>query len=282
MRKNAAMHHIVVLALPDVVAFDLAIPLQVFGHVDRRHHYRVDVAAEQHETPTTTGYAVTRTADLSVLAAADTVVVPGFWPFLPSDAALDALRAAHARGARMVSICTGAFALAQAGVLDGLRATTHWHHTAELAEFESVTVDPDVLYVDQGQVLTSAGVAAGLDLSLHLLRLDHGADAAAEVARRMVVAPHRDGGQAQYLDRPLPTSARSSAVANCSKGEGSLAGHSRGRSVSAFSAISSRLSTVRLRARSITRLRAIVNSQVSKRALPLYCAPRSSTRIQVS
>ena len=166
MRNNAAMHRIAVLALPDVVAFDLAIALQVFGHADRRHLYRVDVAAEHDVVPTTTGYGLTRTAGLAALARADTVLVPGFEPFLPSAAALDALRHAHARGARMVSICTGAFALAHAGVLDGRRATTHWHHTAELAAFDRVTVDPDVLYVDEGNVLTSAGVAAGLDLCL--------------------------------------------------------------------------------------------------------------------
>ncbi len=118
------------------------------------------------------------------------------------------LREAAARGARMVSICTGAFGLAQAGLLDGRRATTHWRYAARLARmFPRVTVDPDVLYVDDGDVLTSAGVAAGVDLCLHLVRRDFGAEAANAIARRMVVAAHRDGGQAQFVERPLPASA---------------------------------------------------------------------------
>ena len=212
MRNNPAMHRIAVLTLPHVVAFDLAIPLQVFGHGDRRDHYRVDVVAEEPVVPTTTGYGITRTAPLSALRRADTVIVPGFFPFGATPAALTALRRADDRGARMVSICTGAFALAEAGILAGRRATTHWHHTAQLAAFAGTTVDADVLYVDEGRVLTSAGVAAGIDLCLHILRLDHGVEAAAGVARRMVVAPHRDGGQAQYLDRPLPTSGASLAA----------------------------------------------------------------------
>ena len=108
------------------------------------------------------------------------------------------------RGARVASICTGAFALAHAGLLDGRRATTHWDSTAALAErFPQVEVDPGVLYVDEGDVLTSAGVAAGVDLCLHIVRRDHGAELAARVARRIVVAPHREGGQAQFIERPI-------------------------------------------------------------------------------
>jgi transcriptional regulator GlxA family with amidase domain len=122
------------------------------------------------------------------------------------DPALDALRRAADRGKRVVSICTGAFALAAAGVLDGRRATTHWRHAAALAaRYPSVTVEPDVLYVDEGRVLTSAGVASGIDLCLHIVRLDHGARVANRIARRVVVSPHRDGGQAQFIERPLPT-----------------------------------------------------------------------------
>ena len=135
------------------------------------------------------------------------MLVPGLrpaqWP--PPAAALDALRAAHARGARVASICTGAFVLAHAGLLDGRRATTHWAHAERLAErYPAVTVDPGVLYVDEGDVLTSAGVAAGIDLCLHLVRRDHGAEVANAVARRIVVAPHRDGGQAQFVEAPVP------------------------------------------------------------------------------
>ena len=135
------------------------------------------------------------------------MIVPGIgdraWP-LPHDGARRAARRRR-RGARVASICTGAFVLAAAGLLDGRRATTHWRYAARLARaFPRVDVDPDVLYVDDGDVLTSAGVAAGVDLCLHLVRRDHGAEAANAVARRMVVAAHRDGGQAQFVERPLP------------------------------------------------------------------------------
>jgi transcriptional regulator GlxA family with amidase domain len=118
---------------------------------------------------------------------------------------LDALRRAHARGARLLTVCSGAYALAHAGLLDGLRATTHWMHADDLArQFPEVDVDPNVLYVDTGQIMTSAGTAAGIDLLLHVVRLDHGADVANAVARRMVVPPHRDGGQAQFVEAPVP------------------------------------------------------------------------------
>ena len=158
--------------------------------------------------PSTVGVPVVAAAGLAGVAEADTVIVPGFAPLdPPAVRVLEELRAAAGRGARVVSICTGAFALAAAGLLDGRSATTHWHHTAELAaRHPAVRVDPDVLYLDHGRVATSAGMAAGIDLCLHLLRCDHGADAAADVARRMVVAPHRSVGQAQLLDRALPPS----------------------------------------------------------------------------
>lgn len=144
---------------------------------------------------------------LDRLARAGTVIVPG-WADVdvdpPADL-VDAVRAAHEAGARVVSLCTGAFVLAAAGLLDGKRATTHWAHTGALAErHPRVTVDPDVLYVDNGSVLTSAGKAAAMDLCLHLVRLDHGASVANTVARRLVVPPHRDGGQAQFVTTPVP------------------------------------------------------------------------------
>lgn len=203
------MHRVVALALPDVVAFDLSIPAQVFGHPDERERYRFEVCTT---TPgavrSTTGFAVLVERGLDVLSRADTVVVPGFVPHHdPDSRALDALRAAAARGARMVSVCTGAFALAAAGLLDGRRAATHWRDAPELAaRYPAVEVDADVLYVDDGAVCTSAGLAAGIDLCLHLVRCDHGVETAARVARRMVVPPYRDGGQAQFLERPLPAS----------------------------------------------------------------------------
>ena len=200
------MHRVVAVALPEVVAFDLTIPAQVFGHRDERERYSFTVAAEQAgPVPSTTGFAVHAPHGLEALATADTVIVPGYAP--PSPPVREALRSAARRGARVVSVCTGAFALAAAGLLDGLRPTTHWRDAGELAaRHPDVDVDPDVLYVDAGAVMTSAGVAAGIDLCLHLVRTDHGEQAAAGVARRMVVAPHREGGQAQFLRRPLPPS----------------------------------------------------------------------------
>lgn len=144
---------------------------------------------------------------LDALTGADTVVVPALEDVeTPPPADLvAAVAAAHATGARVVSLCTGAFVLAAAGLLDGRRATTHWAHAEQLAaRHPAVRVDPDVLYVDEGTVLTSAGKAAGMDLCLHVVRLDHGATVANELARRLVVPPHRSGGQAQYIPRPLP------------------------------------------------------------------------------
>ncbi|MEU8513549.1 helix-turn-helix domain-containing protein [Kitasatospora sp. NPDC048722] len=139
--------------------------------------------------------------------SADTVVVPG-WADVdeePPRELVDAVRAAHDNGARVVSLCTGAFVLAAAGLLDGLRATTHWAHTRALAaRHPDVRVDPDVLYVDNGSVLTSAGKAAAMDLCLHLVRLDHGSSVANALARLLVVPPHRDGGQAQFVPTPVP------------------------------------------------------------------------------
>ncbi|MFH8837872.1 helix-turn-helix domain-containing protein [Streptomyces sp. NPDC017868] len=144
---------------------------------------------------------------LDRLPHADTVVVPG-WADVdeePPAELVDAVRAAHEAGARVASLCTGAFVLAAAGLLDGRRATTHWAHTEALAaRYPRVDVDPDVLYVDNGTVLTSAGKAAAMDLCLHLVRLDHGSAVANAVARRLVVPPHRDGGQAQFVTAPVP------------------------------------------------------------------------------
>jgi transcriptional regulator GlxA family with amidase domain len=200
------MHHVTVLALADVVAFDLSTPAQAFGNEPGRYAFTA-CGVRAGSVPSTTGFAIDVPRGLDAVAEADTVLVPGLrppqWP--PPAAALDALRAAHARGARVASICTGAFVLAQAGLLDGRRATTHWAHAERLARrYPAVTVDPGVLYVDEGDVLTSAGVAAGIDLCLHLVRRDHGAEVANAVARRIVVAPHRDGGQAQFVEAPLP------------------------------------------------------------------------------
>ncbi|AJT69773.2 hypothetical protein T261_8177 [Streptomyces lydicus] len=144
---------------------------------------------------------------LDRLPRADTVIVPG-WADVDEDPPadlVDAVRAAHEAGARVASLCTGAFVLAAAGLLNGRRATTHWAHADDLrARFPQVEVDPDVLYVDSGSVLTSAGKAAAMDLCLHLVRLDHGSSTANAIARRLVVPPHRAGGQAQFVTTPVP------------------------------------------------------------------------------
>jgi transcriptional regulator GlxA family with amidase domain len=202
---SAMRHRLAILALPEVVVFDLATPFQV---LDR--HYEVTLCGvEAGAIPTTSGFPIVAGRGLDAVAEADTVLVPGFdpreqgWP--PPAPALRALQAANRRSARVASICTGAFALGAAGLLDGRRVTTHWRHAARLAElYPKARVDPDVLYVDEGDLLTSAGVAAGIDLCLHLLRRDHGAEAANAAARQTVVAPHRGGGQAQFIQRAVP------------------------------------------------------------------------------
>ncbi|HST41182.1 MAG TPA: helix-turn-helix domain-containing protein, partial [Conexibacter sp.] len=162
------------------------------------------------------GFPIVAEHGLDELERAGTIVVPGSVgaeESTPPPAVLDALRAAAERGARILSVCAGAFALAHAGLLDDRRATTHWADAELLAaRFPRVTVDPDVLYVDEGQVLTSAGIAAGLDLCLHVVRCDHGAEVAADYARRTVIAPHRDGGQAQFIEAPVATVAEVASV----------------------------------------------------------------------
>lgn len=146
-------------------------------------------------------------AGLERILAAGTVLVSG-WKSIDTpvpDTLIQLLRAAHDRGARLVSVCSGSFVLAATGLLDGKRATTHWMYADAFQQrFPNIEVDPDVLYVDEGQLLTSAGSAAGIDLCLHLVRRDHGAEIANHVARRLVVSPCRDGGQAQFIERPVP------------------------------------------------------------------------------
>lgn len=206
MVVSGSRHRVVALALADVVAFDLAIPAQVFGHRDEAARYSFEVCAVRPgPLPTSTGFAVDVARGLDALEDADTVVVPGFMPLdTIDDAARDALRDAAARGTRIASVCVGAFALAMAGLLDGRAATTHWEWADEFRRrFPAVHLDADVLYVDAGQVLTSAGISAGIDLCLYLAHQDHGAQAAADVARRMVVATQRTGGQLQYARGPV-------------------------------------------------------------------------------
>ncbi len=205
------MHTVATVVGRRVSMFELAVPCEVFG-IDRSEladpwYRHLICAAAPPPLTTPEGMVVTPAHGLDDVAAADTVLVPA-WPYFtdpPSDELLDALRAAYSRGARLLSVCTGAYVLAATGLLDGRRATTHWMHAERFArEFPAVEVDPRVLYVDAGRILTSAGTAAGIDLCLHVVRLDHGAEVANAVARRMVVPPHRDGGQAQFVDQPMP------------------------------------------------------------------------------
>jgi transcriptional regulator GlxA family with amidase domain len=210
-RTKRKRHTVAALVLDRFSMFELAVPCEVFG-LDRseivapRPWYDFKVCGAS-TTPlrSSLGFSLTTEHGLDDLVRADTVVVPAWSGTAGMDAAVvSALREAHARGARMLSLCSGAFLLAEAGLLDGRRATTHWAHAEELAQqYPAVSVDPRVLYVDEGDVLTSAGTAAGIDLCLHVVRLDYGAEAANAVARRMVVPPHREGGQAQYVELPV-------------------------------------------------------------------------------
>ncbi|SBT54825.1 transcriptional regulator, AraC family with amidase-like domain [Micromonospora narathiwatensis] len=219
MRNNRAMtvvpHRIAVLALDCVVGLDLGTPSQVFGTArddDRAALYAVEVCTPGgRPVRSTAGFQVLPEHGLELTGTADTVIVPGIHDGPPMvDGTVDpdvtaALRAAHERGARIMSICTGAFVLAAAGLLDGRRATTHWAYADRFRRLHpAVDLDPDVLFVDSDGVLTSAGVAAGIDLCLHVIRTDHGSTVANRSARRCVVPPWRDGGQAQYIERPVP------------------------------------------------------------------------------
>jgi AraC family transcriptional regulator, transcriptional activator FtrA len=192
------------------LTFDFAIPCEVFGLdrsdiVDPWYEFLV-VAVGKRRVRTQTGFELLAPHGLDALGRAETIVVPGLSdPDVdPSPALKDALVDAHARGARIVSLCTGAFVLAAAGLLEGRRATTHWMYADRLhARYPDIDLDPDVLYVVDGDVMTSAGTAAGIDLCLHLVAMDHGVDVAATVARRLVMPLFRSGGQAQYVDMPI-------------------------------------------------------------------------------
>ncbi|MEU7169805.1 helix-turn-helix domain-containing protein [Streptomyces morookaense] len=203
------MHTVAVLALDGVIGFDLSTPVEVFGRArlpDGRAAYRVRVCAP-HEEVDAGAFALRAPWGLDGLADADTIVVPGTVDVtapVPAEV-LDALCRAAGRGTRIASICAGAFTLAAAGLLDGLRATTHWIAAPFLAaRYPRIDVDPDVLYVDNGAILTSAGAAAGLDLCLHMVRRDHGSAVAADTARLSVMPLERDGGQAQFIVHAPP------------------------------------------------------------------------------
>ncbi|MDP4508867.1 helix-turn-helix domain-containing protein [Nonomuraea turcica] len=212
-------HRVAVLAFDGMAPFELGSVVELFG-LPRPEldvpWYDLKVCAETLEPLRVVGgFTMRAEHGLDVLAGADTVIVPGADVHAPASGELvAALRQAHARGARMVSICSGAFALAAAGLLDGRVATTHWRYADLLQDrHPAVRVNPSVLYVDEGDVLTSAGSAAGLDLLIHLVRTDHGPGVANTVARRLVVPPHREGGQAQFIEAAVTAVEDDDAVA---------------------------------------------------------------------
>jgi len=201
-------HRVAVLVLDGAKPLDVGIPAQVFSNrPSMPYEVRVCGAAPGLVTGGD-GLSYHVASGLEALVSADTIFIPGYrepTQRQPSLAVVDALASAHARGARLAAISTGAFALAATGLLDGKRATTHWHYTRALARrHPSVQVDENVLFVDEGSVLTSAGAASGIDLCLHLVRRDHGVGLSNHVARRLVAAPYRSGGQAQYVPRSMP------------------------------------------------------------------------------
>jgi transcriptional regulator GlxA family with amidase domain len=203
------LSRVVVLALPKVAVFELGVLCELFGY-DRSAEglptYDFAVCSPGGAPVRThAGFTLTPSHDLSIIDTADLVAVAPYEDgFEPPPEVLDALRRAAERGAWVMSVCTGAFALGAAGLLDDRRCTTHWRHTDELARrYPAAKVDPNVLYVADGNILTSAGTAASIDCGLHLVREVHGSAVATALARRMVVPPHRDGGQAQFIETPV-------------------------------------------------------------------------------
>ena len=210
--RSPRPHVVAAIVNPGVSPFELSVACEVFGLdrselVDPWYELRVCAAVEPPvRMKTSVGLTLDTPYRLEDVEQAGTVVIPMWSPDdVPSADLVDALRAAHARGARILSFCSGAFLLAKAGLLEGRRATTHWMYADRLQQqHPSLDVEPDMLYVVDGNVMTSAGTAAAIDLCLHVVRDDHGAEVANAVARRMVVPPHRDGGQAQFIQAPVP------------------------------------------------------------------------------
>jgi AraC family transcriptional activator FtrA len=207
--RNAPNPLVVALVYDGLCTFEFSCAAEVFGLARPElgpDWYRFETCSKSRSVRSQYGMRMTATNGLQRLQAAGTIVIPG-WEGIDVPVPrgiLDALRAAHAQGARLLSICSGAFVLAAAGLLDGRRATTHWRYAEALQRrYPKICVDANVLYVDEGNILTSAGSAAGLDLCLHLVRRDYGSATANQVARRLVIPPHRDGGQAQFVQRPV-------------------------------------------------------------------------------
>lgn len=221
---------VAVVAYDGLCTFEFGIAVEIFG-LPRPEMgpdwYRFQVcSADPGPIRAVGGIRMEADGDLSSLGRAGTVIIPGWRGAeeVPPPALIAALRRAHEGGARLVSLCSGVFVLAATGLLDGRRATTHWRYLATLAErFPAIRIEPDVLYVDEGDLLTAAGSAAGIDLCLHIVRRDHGARAANQVARRLVLPPHREGGQAQFVDRPVARHAGSRLAALLDRARGRLA-----------------------------------------------------------
>lgn len=212
--SNADSYAVVVF--DGISPFHLSVPCILFkkgGKNNRVPDFRVKLCAvEPSVIQTNAGYSIQVTQGLAALKGAGTIIVPSWndTSVSPPKKLLDALRKAHQRGTRIVSFCLGSFVLAAAGLLDGRRATTHWQWAGELAErYPHIHVEPDVLYVDEGDIVTSAGCAAAIDCCLHLIRTQHGAEVANHIARRMVVSPFRQGGQAQFIEQPVFSSVAS-------------------------------------------------------------------------
>jgi len=199
---------VVLIAIPGVAPFEFGVICEVFG-IDRSDMggpvFDFAIAtAEPGPVTTSLGFDMVISSDLSIAADADLIAVPAHTIEEVDERVLDAIRAAEARGAWVLSVCSGAFTLAQAGILDGRKSTTHWMHADRLARsYPTTTVDPDVLFVEDRRVVTSAGTAAGIDAALHVVRRELGAAATNVIARRMVVPPQRDGGQSQYIEHPV-------------------------------------------------------------------------------
>lgn len=209
--------NIAVVAFEQISPFHLSVPCVVFGdtHPGIPQFNLKVCAAEAGPINTTAGFSLGITHTLSVLKTADTIIIPSWRnpAERPPEDLLNGLSAAQQRGAQVVGLCLGAYVLAEAGLLNGRRATTHWAYAQDFARrYPAILVDPDVLYVEDGNVLTSAGTAAGIDCCLHMIRQRYGAESANSIARRLVVPPHRQGGQAQFIEQPIPSSARSSRL----------------------------------------------------------------------
>lgn len=214
-RSPARAHKVVALAYDGLCTFEFGCTVELFA-LNRPElgvkWYDFSVCSAERGTLRAAGGIQVRVPNsLALLDQADTIVIPGWRDAddLPSPALVKKIRAAYERGARVCTICSGVFVLAAAGILDGKTVTTHWRYLEKLKQrYPSVNIEPNALYVDEGQILTSAGSAAGLDMLIHLVRRDYGARVANMVAQRLVIPPHREGGQAQYLPRPIPNDER--------------------------------------------------------------------------